>query len=422
MLLLLLACTGAPSAPAPPPPVHPALSAAPEPNPAPRTNAVVIVIDTLRADAVARAATPNLDALAARGSAVPRAWSAGTWTVPSVISMFTGMPVRQHGWDLPTGRMGRYPQLPDTPTLAQVLHEAGVRTVGLYANAYLHEALGFQRGFDVWNRTSDAVIASQLAKEVHSHWDDGGRHFAYLHLLGPHSPLHPSEAALARYGLDEALFTEHPYGLEIGVAKRGRTPGAEAAYRDGYHAAVEDADAVVGALLAALGEHRDDTVVIVTSDHGELLGEHGVFGHGWWVYEPLTNVPFIAEGVGTLPETLGIASLPALVTWGMGVPHAWPTVDHQWVPDLPLAAQREGKLALSADGKKKIVWHEATPMAFDLVVDPGEEAPLSEKETSEMATGRASWETAVPKGAVLGEDVKLPKETVERVKALGYIE
>ena len=69
--------------------------------PGAKKHAIVIVIDTLRADAIKEAKTPNLDALIANGAQARRGWSSGTWTAPSVISMFLGKTVREHGWDYP---------------------------------------------------------------------------------------------------------------------------------------------------------------------------------------------------------------------------------------------------------------------------------------------------------------------------------
>ena len=162
-----------------------ACSSAPAPQKAPTTtpkNALLIVIDTARADVVAEVDTPNLDALAARGTSVPHAWASGTWTVPSVASILTGMSVREHGWDLPAARIGQYPKIPDAPTLATVLQAAGFGTAALYANPYLSESLGFDRGSTRsractttrWHRASPIVMS----------WSDGRRHFAYVHLLG----------------------------------------------------------------------------------------------------------------------------------------------------------------------------------------------------------------------------------------------
>lgn len=385
------------------------------PSPAVARHALLLVVDTLRADALAAAETPHLDAIAARGDAVERAWSSSTWTVPSVVSVLTGMPVRQHGWNLPTGRIGSYPPLPSAPTLATVLQGAGFGTFGVYANPYLAEQLGFDRGFETWRRASDQSIPKIFASHVEEQWGDGRRHFAYVHLIGPHSPLKPSAAAAARWGVDPTWLSDSR-GLGIGSAKRNREAGVREAYRAAYHAVIEDTDARVGALMAALGAHRDETVVVVVSDHGEMLGEHNKVGHGTMVYEPLTHVPFLVDR-GSLPQTLGIASAPAVLTARLGVAHAWPTAADA---ALPLVSQREGMLALSVDGKRKGIWEEGSFLTYDLEGDPAELRPLGPDQGLESA--RAMWEDAVAPGGALADEVTLHQDTIEELRAMGYLE
>lgn len=421
-LLLLLACSGTSTSDAPTPKVSAPPAewpiATPPADQRPQ-HALIILVDTLRADALTQALTPNIDSIAAAGGAVPNSWSSGTWTVPSVISLFTGMAVRQHGWDLPTGRMGRYPQLPDSPTLAQVLKAEGFSTHGLYANSYLAEELGFDRGFDAWIRTSDKAMPKAFAGVVAETWSQPGRHFAYLHLLGPHSPLKPGAESRARWELDAHWISQASYGFEIGAAKRNQEPGVRDAYRRGYHAAIEDTDAIVGELLAALGEHRKDTLIVFTSDHGELLGEHGVVGHGYWVWGELNEVPLLVQGVGALPSQLSGDGVAPLVTRGLGIGHDWPALSGLGGGPPPLVSQREGKLALSSDGVMKGVWHKEA-QGFDLGEDPEETKPLPSVE--ELERLREIWEAAVPAGDVPSDEVQLPKETIEQVKALGYLE
>lgn len=404
LLACLPAAVGACAAPAPgpvaPPPKH----------------AVLIVVDTLRADAVEEAATPRIDALAARGASARRAWSAGTWTVPSTVSILTGMSVRQHGWDLPTGDIGRYPPLPEVPTIATVLREEGFATTGLYSNPYLAEPLGFDRGFDTWRKSADAAMARQLAAEVATHWGDGRRHFAYLHPLGPHTPLKPSAEALARWDVEPRWF-EGRYGLDVAAAQRDDPPGAREAYARGYRAAVEDVDALVGALVDALGPHREDTLVVVTSDHGEMLGGHGFVGHGAWVWESLTRVPLVVDRPMDLPDRVGGANVAALVTGLLDVDHDWPT---PLETRHPLVAQREGRLALSPDGRRKGIWEPALAV-FDLVADPKERTPLPDDGT--LAAARARWEAAVPEGRLAEATPRTPSDdTVRALQALGYLE
>jgi arylsulfatase A-like enzyme len=385
------------------------------PAPPPR-HAVVVVIDTLRADVVAEVSTPVLDALATEGHAAQVAWSPGTWTVPSVISMFTGMSVRTHGWDLPAANIGAYPMIPAAPTLAQVLNDSGFHTTGLVANPYLSEPLGFDRGFDTWARVADAQVPARLAREV-AGWSPERREFVYVHLLGPHSPLDPTPDALVRHGVRPDEIP--PRGLDLGAAARGDTPGVRGTYQAAYRAAVEDTDALLGRVLDALAPVRAQTMVVVTSDHGELLGEHGIFGHGRHVWSPLTHVPLVVAGGPAPPPVLGAVLVPDLVTRGLGVAHRWPeSVD----APLPLVSQREGQVALSEDGVVRAVWATGRPVeVFDLASDPGELRPLP---GPEREAARARWEAARPSGAsALGAPTAvLHPSTIAELAALGYLE
>lgn len=376
-------------------------------------HAVVIVIDTLRADVVAEVQTPAIDSLAASGSGVSRAWSAGTWTVPSIVSLFTGMTVRQHGWDLPMARMGRYPTLPDAPTLAEVLETDGYATTGFYANPYLAEDLGFDRGFETWQRIADRTAAAKVRAEIEQHWGDGRRHFIYLHLLGPHSPLKPSVEAAQRWQVDP-VWIDPQRGFLGEVAKRNIKPGAREAYASAYRAVVEDTDARVAEILEAIESYRDQTVVVLTSDHGELLGEHDRVGHGKHVWEPLTHVPLVARNAGELPPTLRIAAIPALVTSALRVEHDWPATS------TPLVAQREGQLALSPDGKLKGIWTDSLAV-YDLADDAGEGKPLAGHDT-QLETARREWESTVQESGPLIPSVLLDPAVVKELEALGYVE
>jgi len=382
-------------------------------------NVLFLLIDTLRADALQEAHTPAIDALAARGAIAERAWSAGTWTVPSVISIFTGASLREHGWDAQAARMGRHPALPALPTLAEVLKEAGFATAGFYSNPYLAEALGFSRGFDSWRRSADKAMPKQFRTHVERDWADGRRHFAYLHLLGPHSPLKPSPEAQARWGVADEWF-EKKMGLEIGVPKRNRREGARESYAKAYRAVIEDTDALIGTILEALGPHADETLVILTSDHGELLGEHNIVGHGTHVWEPLTHVPLILAhpdpaGQAQLPSHLGGTALADLVTRSLGIAHEWP---ESVLAPLPMVSQREGKLALSPDGVQKGIWKENILTGFDLEQDAGEMAPLAD--TTGLQAARSAWESATPQAVPLELTAELPKETQDQLGALGY--
>jgi len=395
-------------------------SSTPEPalrrasSPARFEHAVLIVIDTLRADVLAEAHTPNIDQLAASGVQVRRAWASGTWTVPSIISLFTGAPVRTHGWDLPAAQIGRYPRVPALPVLAEVLSSHGFETTAMVTNPYLTQTLGFDRGFDRYLRTSDKAMLGSVQRSFLRQRDPARRQFLYLHLMGPHSPLAPSPEARARNRLEDRWF-EGPTGLQIGAAKRNRPPGVRPAYRTAYRAAVEDTDVRIGALIAALGSLGPDTLFVLTSDHGELLGEHNVVGHGRHLWEPLTRVPLMVGDVQGLPQKLNIDAIPDLMTELLGVPSSWPTkVDAAG----PLVSQREGALAMSRDGDQKLVWNAEGSHRYDLAQDPGEQTPLL-MDHPDLEV-RAAWEARVLEGPALPLEVELLPGTKEALKAIGY--
>lgn len=422
LLVLATACGLGRQSPPPPPPEEWTWT-----GPAPR-HALLIVTDTTRADLLREAHTPHLDALSTQGARVERAWSAGTWTVPSVISLMTGAPVRAHGWDESTGMMGRYPPLPDQPTLPEVLSAAGFSTHGLYANPYLAEDLGFDRGFDTWKRSGDARMPAQLTKHVEAEWGDGGRHFAYVHLIGPHSPLKPSAAAAARWSVEPA-YLEEPRGLLIGAAKRDRQGDFRRAYGRAYRAVIEDTDARIGELLAALGPHRADTLVVVTSDHGELLGEHERVGHGRHVWEALTWVPLRADHPGLpgarerLPASASNAAVADLVTRTLRVEHAWPV---SITDPLPLVSQREGRVALSPEGRHKALWDRdlgRSPLLFDLSADPDEVNRMDDPpQLARLQAARDAFEAAHPEPTAAPADpVQLDADHLDQLRELGYL-
>jgi hypothetical protein len=337
------------------------------------------------------------------------------------MSLFTGKSVREHGWDEPSARLGHYPIMGEHMTLAEQLSAEGFETTGFYANPYLAEDLGMERGFRTWKRSSDAQIPHLFERLVREEWSSTtAPQFAYLHLMGPHSPLNPSQEARERWGVEDTWF-EEPRGLMIGAAKRNRKSGVREAYRKAYHAAIEDTDERIGAIVAALERSQRPIWIVLTSDHGELLGEHDVVGHGSHLYQELTHIPFIVTPPkGTppleLPDNLNNAVLPALACQLLTLECSWPTTMD---PTLPLVSQREGMLALSPDGKQKGIWSRS-PAQFNLERDPHETdaLPLS----PELEEARAQWLRRTPEGQVGPTHIAIDEENAQRLRALGYQE
>jgi hypothetical protein len=388
-------------------------------DPPPR-HAVLIVIDTLRDDMLEAAATPHLDGLAGRGQRPAVTWSSGTWTVPSVISIFTGRHVRQHGWDELPGPQA-VPPIPAVPTLAEVLSAEGFATAGLYANPILGRNLGFRRGFDRWERHADAALPGRAAQEIAT-WNDGRRHFLYLHLMGPHAVLAPSAGARIRAGLTGDLAGK-TFSLRWARRQHRRSPESSDRaidlYRRAYRAVIEDTDARIGQILSSLEPYREETAIVVTSDHGEMLGEAGRFGHTSWIDEPLTRIPLIAVGTRAVPERMTLASLADLITSALGIEARWPV--RAGDPGL-LVSQGAGKLALSTDGKTKGVWRKSGRLSVVDVTDYPDERRGPGALRDALEAERARFESEARPVPSTPDRLAPDPQALEALRELGYLD
>ncbi|MFT4977497.1 MAG: hypothetical protein ACI8S6_003402 [Myxococcota bacterium] len=383
-------------------------------------NLIFLLVDTLREDTTRQVPTPALDRLAKQGQRVRHAWSPSTWTAASMIAIFTGSHVRQTGWDFPfgdqiEGGQVRYPPIPaDMPVLAEVLRDQGFHTAGLYANPLMGTALDLQRGFERWDTVEDARAPAAVGQQLEG-WDDGQRHFLYVHLWGAHGSLAPSMGSWLHHPVSRKWF---PRGRPLSVprALRGGEDGLTA-YATTYQAVVRDVDHLVGQILDQIGPHASDTLIVLTSDHGELLGEHGLLGHSGGVWRSLHEVPLIVRGGrDPLPDTFPTAALASYLTDQLQVDHRWPV---QWKNPGPLVSQREGTLAMSEDGRHKWLWDEAGAHAFDLAEDPGEQSPtVAGREAAEL---RATWGARIPERILVLLPGEEEAQTIEALEALGYI-
>ena len=242
-------------------------------------NVVLVTIDTLRADALSsyggQAHTPNLDALAAQGARFTFAHAHSVVTLPSHTTILSGQLPYEHGMRDNSG----FRVKDGTPTLATWLKAAGYQTAAFVGGFPLTKRFGLTPGFDEYDdqmpemhgvstismpeRPADAVVsrATRWIKER-----EHLKFFAWVHLFDAHSPYQPPEDA-ARYGA---------------------TP---------YHGEVAFVDRALGPLFRSLESAARPTIVIVTADHGESLGEHGEATHGMFAYEATLRVPLIVARV-----------------------------------------------------------------------------------------------------------------------------
>jgi arylsulfatase A-like enzyme/Flp pilus assembly protein TadD len=391
---------------------------------APDQNVLLITIDTLRADALASyggsAATPNLDRLAAGGIRFTFAHAHAVVTLPSHASIMTGRYPYEHGVRDNAGfRLGS-----EAETLAELAKRSGFAT-GAFVGAFpLDRQFGLAQGFDVYDDVGgrevaqgDFAFTERRADEVVSaarEWigKQNGRWLAWVHVFDPHSGYAPPPPFDTRY--------------------RGNEYAGEVAYVD--HA--------LGPLLEAARQTPRPTVVIVTADHGEGLGEHEELTHGTFAYESTLRVPLIlalvaaasrpAEGVTvdapvrhvdilpTIASLLELTAPPGLpgttllsAATGGDVDRAsyfeamTPMLKRGWAPLSGILAGREKYISLPIEE------------LYDLEADPREEQSLVAKanDRAMALAARLRQLSATLPGDAQAETA----EVRQRLQALGYV-
>lgn len=285
-----------PSPSTPPPSAQPSHPAA-----APRS-LLLVTIDTLRADRIGAygdpsASTPALDRLARDGVRFSRAYAAAPITLPSHATLFSGRYPPGHG-----SRHNGMRARDEAPMLAERLGARGLAAAAFVSAFPLDARFGLSRGFTLYDdelpRRADGRPADERpgARTVDAAlgWLEGHRDapfFLWVHLFEPHAP----------------------YEARPGV-------GADAPVEARYAAEVAEADRQVARLLDGLGTARADTLIVVTSDHGEAFGEHGEIAHSVFVYDTTLQVPLVLQGPGiaaghAVDEPVGLVDLaPTLLS------------------------------------------------------------------------------------------------------------
>lgn len=324
-----------------------------------KPNIVLLVIDTARADhfscyGYGKRTTPNVDALAARGVLFRHARSVAPWTLPAHMSMFTGLPPRDHGatWaafsEPETAALRELVGRSFTPRepermLAARLRAEGYRTYGFSPNPWIARNKGFAEGFDaffeLWRaeereaalgrpaandfEQSASGAAVGGAKRMLAEHPRAAPFFLFVNFLDPHFPYEPPAPFRERFGGTEETVqalqlrgTKNELGMIAGVS-----PFSSADLVPLYDAELAAADDALGELVRWLESTGlfDDTLVVLTSDHGELLGERGRFSHQLYVDEPLMHVPLILKlpgggRAGTVVDTPLVSNLDVYAT------------------------------------------------------------------------------------------------------------
>lgn len=415
-------------------------------------NLVLVVVDTLRSDRVSaygygRPTAPALEALAARGVLWEDAWSVAPWTWPSTASILTGEEPPEHGV---LDRFSCY-LADESTTLAEHMRAAGCATVGFSSNPLISVWQNFGQGFEQfesedWTRSA-TFIEPALARLA----DFGERRFLlYLHLTDPHLPYQPEPDLRERF---VSAAGPGSFGLaDFGDVLRGGDPDdplladALAYISQMYDAEVAASDRAIERVVDRLAELGldDRTIVVVTSDHGEELLEHGQLGHSHQLFRESLIVPLIAAGPG-LPAGRRVSTpvqnhrlLPSLLEWldlpaTAGLPAPLPLDDTAAAaPALHFGTEvgewlgegTSSRLLARREGDEFVLWMpEGERLAlFDTAADPAETVDVAAERADAATRARAlleRWwerrETDRPPPLAGGE------ETVEMLRALGYL-
>ena len=392
---------------------------------------LLISVDTLRADRLgcygyAGAATPVLDGLARRGVRVERALAPTPITLPSHTTLLTGTYPALHGVrNNGTFRLGAEPA-----TLPERFNEAGYRTAAFVGSAMLDSRYGLDRGFEHYDdsmpvsREAGRLVAELPASEVSRRAGDWmrvhaeERWFVWAHYFDPHYDYDAPEPFASR-------FADRPYDGEVAYV-----------------------DTAIGDLLETLESIRqlENTLVVVTADHGESLGEHGERSHGIFVYESTMRVPLILtwppalprgrilEGIARLndvaPTLLDLAQLPPLPrSQGESLlpairdnaPLRRQALLESWLPRLNYGWS---ELVALQDDRWKLIRAPVSEL-YDLAADPREEnnraaaLPLVAEEYRQRL--EAALHRASDAGLVSPAASPPNPQTKELLRSLGYV-
>jgi len=415
---------------------------------------LLVVLDTVRADRMslfgyARPTTPFLEQYAREAVVFDKAFATSSWTLPSHVSFFTGRAPREHGATL---------QAYDRrfPTLAQVLARRGYATAGFAANLhYTRCSRGISAGFQHYEgpyggagvafyrasaggllgrhilglRDSFRFPAYFSAAEVNRRffrWLDAearGPFFAFLNYMDAHLPVVPPEPFAGRFVSAPGEPQRRDWDA-LWVEQRVR-PELQALIQQRYDAAVAYLDDQVRALLAGLRQrgHQQNLLVVILSDHGESLGEHGLFGHQSSLYREQIHVPLILRRPGGTPANhrvaapvslrdvaATIADLAAVPDHGLAgsslrrfwsdPPPAEEPVDSEVSggPLIQFAAHwpvYQGWIRSRISGRWHLLWREDGPVElYDWIADPEEKTNVAT-----TPEGRAVMDQMAPKGA-----------------------
>lgn len=440
-------------------------------SPAPdRPSVLLVTVDSLRVDYVVsdQADTPTYEALSSNGVVYERAFAQGPFTTFSMPSLFTSRyPSGLQYVEFSGQTIGV--NIDDEPTIPEILQDAGYHTAGFHSNPLLSNLFGFDRGFDAFDARLPLsntdflpgrakILVDKFLRLVRKHpylpaegvneraldWlddhDDDRPFFLWLHYMDVHGPYIAKEGNhyLNKYRGERLWRKAVKRPEEIMDAEHERLV-------DLYRAEVEYTDDCLGVLLDGLRDRGlfDETVTVVTADHGEQFREHGSYSHPHQLYDELTHVPLIVHDPAETPtqikepvELLDVA--PTLVSRvGADVPQSFAGCDlRDGSTDADPVAISEADLVPAYNASIRTATHRyirndisSTEELYDLRTDPEEQDDVAKEQVEICRTLADRLDTHIEstkRAAGPDRDVThhdIDDESVEdRLSDLGYLQ
>jgi len=317
-----------------------------------RPSIVLIVIDTLRVDAVSSygkiaGTTPEVDALAREGLRYEHAYAPAPWTLPSHATILSGLGVEQHR----AGISGRGGLRDEVVTLAERLRDAGYETAAFSENTIVSDLFGLVQGFQRHRATQIGVDGKGVyvnAVSAVKDWlpkrNTTRPFFLFLNIVDPHSPYTiRAENRFVPPDASQELIRSRPQNpshlLCGGIPDQKMLGVLHGLYLGDVHAADAKVGEIAQAIRAATSGRKP--IIVVAADHGEYFGEERLMGHEFGLHEAVLHVPLIVNGLpgiapSVIPDTVGLVDLaPTILGWaGIRIPAD--------LPGKPLPRQSAG--------------------------------------------------------------------------------
>jgi arylsulfatase A-like enzyme len=427
-----------------------------EVDPGPPPNVLVILVDALRADHLGVGGyplptSPTIDRLAEEGVAFTSAFAHSSWTKPSIATLFTSLYPGQHGIDR-VGVQEGDDYMTDIlhegyDTLAERFKAAGYSTIGVLNQVHLQDRFGFAQGFDHFEAVR-GMGALKLNKKLLKQLEGVGSSpfFAYLHYLDIHWP-YTKRLADKQDAFGSMDMVSEPPQRGNRVADWVEALDSETdldALVARYDQEVAFADAAIGELILSLQamDLYEDTIVMVTSDHGEGFLEHDKLLHSFTPYDEVLRVPLVfrlPEALFTpipevdsltglvdlMPTLLELASLPpAAQAQGQSLV---PLMQGESVPERWIFAESADAVAVRSSTHKLIRFHDGRVEFYDLVADPEEQSPDTGAcvdlcgQLAEQLVGHQRAMSELRRIGQEGGTAVLDEKELEELRSLGYL-